>query len=244
MNPLRQGIKSLLTTVLPRDRCLVSGPRSATGIALTFDDGPHPEHTPRLLDELARHQVRATFFVVGQAVESYPDIARRIVDEGHALGSHTYTHSEPAETSATSLLDEVRRSLDLIEGLTGERPTLFRPPKGKLSITKSLGLWKLRQTIVLWNRDPHDYRADPNEGILPWVEAYAPLGGDIVLLHDTHPHCIQAIKPLVQRVTDSGLNDFLTVDEFVGRVSRPIRAAPNGPGDPSYLHVVNEGVSR
>lgn len=217
MNVLRQGVKTLLTALLPRERLLASGPRSASGIALTLDDGPHPEHTPRLLDELDRHQIKATFFVVGQAAERHADIVRRIAEEGHTLGTHTYTHSEPAETSAATMLEETRRSINLIADLTGQRPTLFRPPKGKLTLKKTLGLWKLQQSIVLWNQDPRDYQAGTEHGIQMWFSAYVPQRGDIVLLHDTHPHCIGAIRSFADRARDCGL-EFSTIDEFVGRV--------------------------
>ena len=214
-----------MTTVLPRNRMLDRGPATATGIALTFDDGPHPEHTPRLLDELARFEIKATFFVVGQAVEQQPVLMRRIVAEGHTIGCHTYTHSEPRHTSAARVLDEVRRSLALIEDLTSLRSTLFRPPKGQLSLAKTLGLWKLQQTIVLWNQDPRDYCANPVTGILPWITNYRPSAGDIVLLHDTHPHCIQAIEPLVHLAAQCRLEPFATVDEWLTnrrRIVRPV----------------------
>lgn len=225
MNLIRQGVKAVLTGVLSRDRILDRGPASSSGIALTFDDGPHPEYTPALLDELQRFKIHATFFVVGQAVAQHPALTRRIVAEGHTIGCHTYTHSEPSETNATKLLNEVHRSLALIEDLTSQRPTLFRPPKGKLSIVKALGLWRLQQSIVLWNQDPRDYRAEMPAGILPWIEAYRPARGDIVLMHDTHPHCIAAIEPLVHLVQQHHLGDFATVDEWLSnrqRIVRPI----------------------
>ncbi|MDB5338179.1 MAG: polysaccharide deacetylase [Planctomycetaceae bacterium] len=211
----------MMSAVLPRERWLTRGPDTAAGIALTFDDGPHPEYTPRLLDELQKFQIRATFFVVGEAVERFPRLAKRIVAEGHTLGGHTYTHSEPAETSARTLMEEVRRSLNLIEDLTQQRVSLFRPPKGKLSLAKTIGLWKLQQTIVLWNCDPRDYRADPVQGILSWVHQYQPERGDIVLMHDTHPHCIGAIEPIVQVAADLGLGDFQTIEQWLSANKRP-----------------------
>ena len=225
MNLIRQGLKFIMTTLLSRDQILDRGPHSATGLALTFDDGPHPEYTPRVLDELQKHDIRATFFVVGKAAEAYPELTQRIVREGHTIGCHTYSHSEPSLTSSSQLLQEVRRSLALLEDLTSQRPTLFRPPKGKLTLAKTLGLWKLQQTIVLWNQDPRDYCADPQVGIQPWVDTYRPAAGDIILLHDTHPHCIAAIAPLVRLAEQHHLNHFVTVDEWLStgrRVVRPV----------------------
>src|SRR5688572_27930175 len=104
MSIVRQAVKALMTVGLPPQRWLVRGPRQrltdAPTISLTFDDGPHPEHTPRVLEELRRWGLTATFFVIGREVERHPDLVTRIVNEGHALGNHTFTHSEPAATSA------------------------------------------------------------------------------------------------------------------------------------------------
>jgi peptidoglycan/xylan/chitin deacetylase (PgdA/CDA1 family) len=238
MNVVRQGIKNLMTAVLPRERWLVQGPPTSSGIALTFDDGPHPEYTPRLLDELARYQIRATFFVVGQAVARFPDITRRIVAEGHTLGGHTYTHSEPDATSARKLIAEVLQSRSLIEDLTQVPVNLFRPPKGKLSLSKTVALWQLQQTIVLWNQDPRDYQAEPPLGIVPWVQAYLAERGDIVLLHDTHPYCIAAVEPLVQRIADAGLGDFQTFDEWL-----PARPQSDAARQPCELNLVSAGAA-
>src|SRR4051812_6580102 len=102
MSMLRQTIKTLLSCGLPPHRWLVCGPHSRLSdratLSLTFDDGPHPEHTPRILDELARWKLSATFFVVGTEVERHSGLVQRIVAEGHGLGNHTFTHSEPSLT--------------------------------------------------------------------------------------------------------------------------------------------------
>lgn len=225
MSLLRQGIKALMMSVLPRNRILGRGPLSSNAIALTFDDGPHPDYTPCVLDELERLKIHATFFVVGQAAERHPEIMKRMVAEGHTIGCHTYSHSEPSATSAAKLQDEVRRSLALIEDVTCQRPTLFRPPKGKLTLEKTIKLWGMHQTIVLWNRDPRDYQAACPEGILPWVNQYQPQSGDIVLMHDTHPHCIHAIEPLARIAALSQIG-FCTVDEWLSsrsRLGRPMK---------------------
>jgi peptidoglycan/xylan/chitin deacetylase (PgdA/CDA1 family) len=223
MNLLRQVIKFAMTSLLPRHKWMVQGPRSASGVALTFDDGPHPEYTPRLLDELQRQNIVATFFVVGEAAERNPKLVQRMAAEGHAVGTHSYTHSEPRLTSTKTLQEELRRSIDLCANLIGYEPTLFRPPKGQLTLAKTLNLWSSKQTIVLWNQDPRDYQAGP-EGIEPWVNRYQPSAGDIVLLHDIHPHCIAAIEPISQRVTESNLGPFVRIDEWL---TNQQRAAPD-----------------
>lgn len=214
MRIIRQAIKWSMTRMLPSDRWLVTGPRTSKGVALTFDDGPHPEYTPRLLNELQRYGIKATFFVVGRAVERYPHLVQRMVEEGHAVGTHSYTHSEPRDTSTAILIDEVRRSIELCETVIGTAPRLFRPPKGQLTLSKTWKLWGLNQTVVLWNQDPRDYQAD-SKSMSQWIEGYTPQGGDIVLMHDNHPRCIAAIEPLVRVANAHELADFAKIDDWV-----------------------------
>ncbi len=122
-------------------------------VCLTFDDGPHPEHTPRLLDALAAEHVKATFFVVGCRAQRYPDLVRRMVREGHDVGHHSYFHREPAATSCRSLMWEVDETVGLLRDEFGIHSTLFRPPKGVVTLPKLTGLWARGQTVVLWTVD-------------------------------------------------------------------------------------------
>ncbi|WP_010582896.1 polysaccharide deacetylase family protein [Schlesneria paludicola] len=202
MNAIRQFLKQALTACVPRRRLLVHGPRSTGSkprIALTFDDGPHPEHTPRLLDLLDRLALRATFFVVGQNAERYPHLLQRMSAAGHEIANHTYTHSEPRQTSAVQFLDEIQQTDRLVEQLTGRTMTTMRPPKGELNLSKLLGLWRARKTVVLWNVDPKDYRMQSVDDATKWCESYRPGDGDIVLLHDIHPYAVQVIETLATR---------------------------------------------
>src|SRR4051812_33117910 len=114
MRLLRQSLKRLCQSTLPRQWMMFHGPRSARSVALTFDDGPHPEHTPRLLDELARHNVRASFFVIGEAADNHRDLIRRMHREGHTLGHHTWTHADLAVMPSRLVLAEVRRCQELL----------------------------------------------------------------------------------------------------------------------------------
>src|SRR5437016_5141960 len=163
-SPMRQLFRHVLAATLPRRRYLVSGPADSRSVCLTFDDGPHPEHTPRLLDVLRKLEVRASFFVVGREAEHYPDLVRRLADEGHVVGHHSYHHAAPAATSASQLLKEVRQTRDILTRLLGRTSDFFRPPQGKLTLAKLWKLWRAAQTLVLWNVDPRDYaRNSPGE---------------------------------------------------------------------------------
>lgn len=206
MSQLRQILRSVFTAVLPKSKLMTRGPRripvgQAIEIALTFDDGPHPEHTPRLLDLLADADARGTFFVVGERAERHPELIRRIADEGHELGNHTWSHGEPSQTSTEKFLDEVSRTRRLIQDLTGRDCRLTRPPKGSLTIGKALGLWKLRQQVALWNVDPKDFAMPDDAAMRAWLSDYRPQSGDILLLHDNHSRAAVAVEHLAANPT-------------------------------------------
>ncbi len=203
MGLMRQLTKTILTACVSRRRWLTRGPRAARGaapqIALTFDDGPHPEHTPRLLDVLAERQLTATFFVIGELAARHPDLVCRIAAEGHELGNHTWSHGEPSRTDSRQFLDEVRSTDDLLTALTGTAPLTMRPPKGELTWSKLSGLWRRSQSVVLWNVDPRDYRMTSADDMAAWCSGYEPHDGDILLMHDNHPWAIAAVQTLAAR---------------------------------------------
>lgn len=196
MGQFRRLIKQSLEAALPEQALLSRGRRlrsndgadrpATCAISLTFDDGPHPEFTPQLLDNLASSDIRGTFFIVGAKAQQHPEIVRRIAAEGHEIGNHTWRHSEPRETSTRTFHEEVAGTNELIFDLTGQTCRLTRPPKGELSPGKILALLQLRQTIVLWNRDTKDYRMDSWSDMDNWCRTYEPDHGDIVLMHDNH----------------------------------------------------------
>ncbi len=194
MHVVRQGVKALLTACLPRERWLVRGRRArgvhGPAISLTFDDGPHPVYTPQVLDRLDALGWKGTFFVVGEKAAAYPELIRRMVGAGHELGNHTYTHGEPGKTSAAAFRDEVRQTQQLLEDLAGRPVTLMRPPKGELTWAKLQGLWRDRQTVALWSADPRDYQYHHEQELRRWLSAYVPRHGDVVLMHDVHPHVL------------------------------------------------------
>jgi len=202
MGQFRQLVKRSIESALPEQAMLSRGRRLRTNdgtdrpsrcaVSLTFDDGPHPEFTPQLLDNLATVDIKATFFIVGQKAEKYPDIVKRIASDGHEIGNHTWTHSEPRQTSTKTFRDEVARTNELIFELTCQHCRLTRPPKGELSPGKILALLKQRQTIVLWNQDARDYRMESWSDMETWCQNFTPEHGDIVLMHDNHRFAVTA----------------------------------------------------
>jgi peptidoglycan/xylan/chitin deacetylase (PgdA/CDA1 family) len=212
-----------MAATLPRRLFLVRGPASGNAVCLTFDDGPHPEHTPRVLDVLKQARVPATFFLIGERAERHPDLVRRIAAEGHVLGHHTFTHGDPSRTSARQVREEVRRTGEVLVSLTGREPTLFRPPLGKVTAAKLFGLWRDGQTVVLWSVDPKDSARRSEEEVRDWFDRHPLQGGDIVLLHDDRPHAAAILPGLIERTRKRGLTFATPPDWLHRRAPRPGR---------------------
>lgn len=233
MGYVQSQIRRVCEAVLSPDWMMFHGSRQSRAVALTFDDGPHPEHTPRLLDELARLQIRATFFVIGECAQQRPDLIRRIAAEGHAIGHHTWTHSNPEITSARTFAEEVGRTQAFLEQTIGQPCRLFRPPRGQLTVLKTLGLWLQRQNIVLWNVDSDDCRVGSSQLAPEWIRSWRPQSGDVVLLHDDSPLAAKLVDPMSERVQAARLR-FATVPEMLGqRPPVPFRALAAAIRDPS-----------
>jgi peptidoglycan/xylan/chitin deacetylase (PgdA/CDA1 family) len=181
---------------------------------LTFDDGPHPEHTPAVLDVLKKEEVGATFFLLGDRARRFPGLVRRIAAEGHLIGHHSFSHSEPGRTSARQLLDEVSRTQDVLTALVGRPSPWFRPPKGKLTAAKLVRLWRAGQTVVLWNVDPKDYSCQSPQEVRDWFDRHPLGGGDLVLLHDNVPYAGGMLTDLIHATRRRGLN-FVTPEQWV-----------------------------
>lgn len=151
------------------------------GVALTFDDGPMPNSTDRVLDALAEQRVTATFFCVGRNAERHPALLRRITAEGHAVGSHSMTHPHPRELSPAQVREEYDAGRRAVEQALGAPVTLFRPPHGHLSLRTAATL-RAHQPW-LWSCDPEDWRPGAAREHIEQVAGRAATGG-VVLLHD------------------------------------------------------------
>ena len=165
-------------------KSIVCGPKGSRKIALTFDDGPG-EATPAILDMLKQAEIRATFFLCGQNVERYPDLARRIAEEGHEIGNHTYSHPRLLGRTPGKIAWEIELTQNIIAHRAGRKPTLFRPPYGLrwfglFSILKRNGL-----TSVMWSVNSRDWKRHPAQIVERVVNRETP--GAIILLHDGIP---------------------------------------------------------
>jgi peptidoglycan/xylan/chitin deacetylase (PgdA/CDA1 family) len=200
--------------MLPSRLFLVRGLRTSRSVYLTFDDGPHAEHTPQLLDVLRREQVAATFFVIGERAAQNPELVQRIVADGHAIGHHTYYHTEPKATPAGQLVSEVELTGDVLHRTIGFSPNLFRPPNGKLTPVKVWSLWRMGMTVALWNVDPRDYTCKSADELGSRLQRYQPRGGDILLFHDDRPYAFGALPEMIARFRANGLT-FATIPDLL-----------------------------
>ena len=183
--------------LLPNHLFVTHGPRTENKVYLTFDDGPHPQHTPRLLDELARLRIKATFFVVGRQVLKHPDLVLRMAAEGHAVANHTFLHCDLRLMSARETVfgaDSLREDLN---ALLGQDIRLYRPPRGKIRPAQAMALWRAGYTIVLWNADARDWACTSAEQVKDWARQHPFRAGDIVLLHDRLPYAAEALAEIV-----------------------------------------------
>jgi peptidoglycan/xylan/chitin deacetylase (PgdA/CDA1 family) len=168
---------------------LVRGPRGARGVALTFDDGPHPVHTRKVLDALDEHGAKATFFVVAKKAERHPELVKEIVARGHALGLHSYAHARlMAMWPASRIRADLEKGLEILERITGERPSLYRPPIGHSSPTLARVVDELDLVTVGWTVSGHDGVASAREERVAARVAGALADGVIVALHDAPEH--------------------------------------------------------
>ncbi len=154
-------------------------------VSLTFDDGPSPAYTPQILDILKEKGVKSSFFLVGRNVEKYPDIARRIVAEGHDIGNHTYAHRDLVPSIRKVVLDQLRKTDLAIQNATGVKTRLFRPPRGIVSnAVRKLVVDQEGYRIILWTVSSMDWSGISPKTIVRRIRWYTRSGG-IILFHDS-----------------------------------------------------------
>lgn len=179
-------------------------------IALTFDDGPDPQYTIELLDGLKKRGVHATFFVMGKQAEQYPEIIKRMEEEGHLIGNHTYSHIQLKKSNREEFKAELTKTSEIIQEITGEELQYVRPPYGAWDKAFET---ELNMFPVLWTIDPLDWCKNDASCIVRNVLSKAG-ENDIILMHDQYPSSIAAALEIVDALKGQGY-EFVTVEELM-----------------------------
>lgn len=251
MNPWMIGVPSAIVTGLAGmtaygatyPRAQLFGPTvcrtcAANKLALTFDDGPNPAVTPRLLELLAKHNAKASFFLVGKFVRECPELTKEIAARGHVLGNHTDTHPNLLFCGPKETGEELRRCHDAIHQATWAEPRWFRPPFGFRSPWLSEIVFRHNMRTAMWTLIPGDWRAKPSEWLIERMKPIAADAqknipksraggaiptGNVVCLHDGNhrhlngdrAHTLAALEYWLPRWSDLGL-EFVTMDQTIG----------------------------
>jgi peptidoglycan/xylan/chitin deacetylase (PgdA/CDA1 family) len=218
---LAAGYQSMAPTAQWYGKTFTGLARSSRQLALTYDDGPNDPHTLRLLEVLAKHSVRATFFLIGRYVQQRPEIVREIAQAGHIVGNHSFTHPLLTFKSETEIKQQLSECRAALQDVIGEPSNLFRPPFGGrrpavLRVARSLGL-----KTIMWNVTGYDWTAPPASAIERKVASKI-RGGDVILLHDgghkqmgaDRSQTVIATDRLITRYKSEGY-EFVTIPQMM-----------------------------
>ena len=231
--PITAGIGALVVagynTMSPTSqlygRTFLGEERGSKRLALTFDDGPNDPHTQHLLDVLARHNVKATFFVIGSFVKQRPDILRAVAAAGHAIGNHTFTHPNLIFRSASETRREIDACATAIEEAIGAGTRLFRPPHGGRRPSTLRAIRSAGYQPVMWSVSGYDWSAGSSRQVVEKVSRHVD-GGDVILLHDgghqrigvDRSFTVQATDELIRRYSGEGY-EFVTIPQMLPTAS-------------------------
>jgi len=192
-------------------------------VALTFDDGPSPVWTPQILDELKKAGVKATFFMIGKYVEKHPQIARRVVEEGHDIGNHSYDHRVLIYYKMKTLEREINDAERVIKDITGQTTHYFRPPKAWITYKEKEKIKQMGYKIILWTLNSKDWVTFDDKYMVRFL-VHNVRPGDIILFHDgggvfsteggDRHETVKTIPQLVEKLREKGYR-FVTITELL-----------------------------
>ena len=197
-------------------RIYCSAPNPDKKIALTFDDGPHPQYTEEILDILKQYGIKATFFAIGENVTYYPEVFEKVVADGHEIGNHTFSQPHMQNESSARLRTQIKKTNALLQKQGAVNTHLFRPPAGVCSNAVCRAASEMGYDIILWTVDTCDWRHTDAERIVESVKSTVK-SGDIILFHDyiTAPSPTPAaLRQLIPALLEKGYR-FVTVSELI-----------------------------
>lgn len=183
-------------------------------VALTFDDGPNAEHTPRLLAYLRENNIPATFFLLGESIEKNPSVLIEMAEYGFEIGNHSYNHPSLSKANEQTIRLQLKNTSDLIQQHAGVTPVIMRPPFGNTGDTMKAICDEMGMDVILWSVDTNDWKPNRTvDGIMETVEKELK-GGAIILMHDRLERTLEAVPRIVQLVNEKGYK-LVTVSELV-----------------------------
>jgi peptidoglycan-N-acetylglucosamine deacetylase len=217
------GVESMWPTMHAYGRSFVGLPPGTRQLALTYDDGPNDPDTLRLLEVLAKHEVKATFFVLGRFVQQKPEVVRALAAAGHVIGNHSWDHPRLIFASTAELRSQVERTQAAVFDACGVTPTLFRPPYGGRRPGTLQAVRKLGLEPVMWNVTCYDWKATSADKVMAHAQRQI-RGGDVILMHDgdqqsmgaDRSHTIEATDRIITHYKAEGF-EFATIPEMMGK---------------------------
>ena len=179
-------------------------------IALTFDDGPHPVYTKKLLDGLRKRGVKATFFLIGENIEGNEELVKQMAEDGHLIGNHTWSHVDVTKMSDKQACEEITKTSELVKSIVGYDTEYIRPPFGAWTKNLECGFGMFP---VLWTIDPLDWKTENADQIVEKVMSEAKENA-IILLHDRYEASVEAALRIVDLLKEQGYT-FVTADKLV-----------------------------
>ena len=209
---IKHRIKTIISRIFP-DYLIVDGRKTGFS-AITFDDGPCPGNTERILEILEKSNINATFFLSGEVAEKSPDLVKLIHSKGHQLANHGYFHKKSHELGRSEYIAGVIRTHNLLEQAAGEKiKKVFRPPFGELNLGVGISLIKQGYQYAMWSYDTCDSFVDTDAQILEHVETDKPREAEIFLMHEDYQHLASALPDLIKMLQKDG-HRFARLDEM------------------------------
>ncbi|MBN1869573.1 MAG: polysaccharide deacetylase family protein [Candidatus Omnitrophica bacterium] len=192
-------------------------------VLLTFDDGPSPEWTPRILEELKKENIKAAFFMIGHHVKKYPDIARQVAAEGHTIGNHGFAHSVMFYYTMAEIEEEIKYTEHVIKEITGQTTKYFRPPKAWMNKNIKEKIKDMGYKTVLWSLNSKDWVSFNHKSMVNYISRHV-RNGDILLFHDsgnvssteggTRRQTVKSISLLARTLREKGF-EFVSIEELI-----------------------------
>ncbi|MCK5012687.1 MAG: polysaccharide deacetylase family protein [Candidatus Omnitrophica bacterium] len=192
-------------------------------VLLTFDDGPSPDWTPKILDELKKENISAVFFMIGHHVQKYPDIARQVASEGHTIGNHGYAHSVMFYYTPAEIEEEIQYTEHVIREATGQTTKYFRPPKAWLRRNIKKKVKSMGYETILWSLNSKDWVSFNHKSIVKYISGHIK-NGDILLFHDSgnvttteggnRRQTVKSISLLARALREKGF-EFVSIEELI-----------------------------